>query len=296
MALGGGAAGGNILSRIKQRQGIPNGEPEYKTPNQAYAESIGGQMGDYDDIMGRYKNALNRGPNPENAGIIEKYKGVLGKMGTGPNDLKYSRTKEWGDSYGLLKNLTETGGLSEAEQGSLRARGISPIRSMYSNMERNMNRSAALSGGRSANFNATAAKMAREGSQQIADQVTNVNAEIAKMVQEGKLRSAPELSRMASGENEFSNNFKLQNEAQKNSWFQNYGDILGEMGKFTEGEDDNTAALLSGMTSLYGTNPGQVETFGNQVMQQGNLKNQQADSTRRYRNSTLDALMNRGRR
>lgn len=261
------------------------------TPGQAYASSIGGQLGDYQDIMGRYKAALGQGPGGDYTDIMGKYKGMLDKMGSGPNDLQYSRTKEWGDSYKILKGLAETGGLSEADQGNLRARGISPIRSVYANMQRNMDRRAALGGGRSANYNASAAKMARESSEQIANQVTNVNAEIAKMVQEGKLKAAPELGRMAGAENELSNNFRLQNEAQKNSWFNTYGNTLGEMSKYAQGNQDRTADLLKGMTSLYGTNPGLVETFGNQVNQQGQLKNQAANSQRNYRTQTLEALM-----
>lgn len=287
MALASGMAVGRPRSGFN-----PFGRTEEKpmlNPNQAYAQSIGGQLGDYEDIMGRYRNALSA-PN-DNSEIMGKYRDVLSKMGAGPNDLKYSRSKEWGEGYGILKGLAETGGLSEADQGNLRARGISPIRSVYANMQRNMDRRAALSGGRSANYNAASAKMARESSEQIANQVTNVNAEIAKMVQEGKLKSAPELARMVGAENELSNNFKLQNEAQKNSWFSNYANVLGDMSKFSQSGNDQTAQLLRGMTDLYGTNPGLVETFGNQVMQQGQLKNQAADSQRRYRMGTLGALM-----
>ncbi len=287
-------AGGMVLRDRMRPRGNPFGQPEDNspiTPGQAYASSIGGQLGDYQDIMGRYKNALGQGPGQDYTDIMGKYKDVLGKMGSGPNDLQYNRSKEWGESYGLLKDLAQTGGLSEADQGNLRARGISPIRSVYANMQRNMDRRAALSGGRSANYNASAAKMARESSEQIANQVTNVNAEIAKMVQEGKLKSAPALANMAAGENEFSNSFRLQNEGQKNDWFKNYAGVLGDMSSYAKSGQDNTADLLRGMTDLYGTNPGLVETFGNQVNTQGQIKNQAANNVRNYRNNTLQSLM-----
>lgn len=287
-------AAGMVSNRDRFKRGNPFGQPEDTspiTPGQAYASSIGGQLGDYQDIMGRYRNAMGQGPGGDYTDIMGKYKDVLGKMGSGPNDLQYSRTKEWGDSYNLLKGLAETGGLSEADQGNLRARGISPIRSVYANMQRNMDRRAAIGGGRSANYNAASAKMARESSEQIANQVTNVNAEIAKMVQEGKLKAAPELGRMASGENEFANSFKIQNENQKNNWFGTYTGALGDMSKYAQSSKNNDVDLLRGMTDLYGTNPGLVETFGSQVAQQGQLKNQAANSQRNYRTQTLEALM-----
>lgn len=291
-------ASGMVLRDRMRPKGNPFGQPENDspiTPGQGYAMSIGGQLGDYADIMGRYKNALAT-PNSDMSDAMSRYKGLLDKMGSGPNDLQYNRTKEWGESYGILKDLAKTGGLSEADQGNLRARGISPIRSVYANMQRNMDRRAALGGGRSANYNAAAAKMARESSEQIANQVTNVNAEIAKMVQEGKLKAAPELGRMASGENELSNNFRLQNEAQKNDWFKTYSGTLGDMSSYAKSGQDNTADLLRGMTDLYGTNPGLIETFGNQVNQQGQIKNQASNNVRNYRTQTLQALMRGGRR
>lgn len=291
-------ASGMVLRDRMRPRGNPFGQPENDspiTPGQGYAMSIGGQLGDYADIMGRYKNALAT-PNSDMSDAMSRYKGLLDKMGSGPNDLQYNRTKEWGESYGILKDLAKTGGLSEADQGNLRARGISPIRAVYANMQRNMDRRAALGGGRSANYNAASAKMARESSEQIAEQVTNVNAKIAEMVQQGKLKSAPELANMAGRENELSNNFRLQNEAQKNDWFKTYSGTLGDMSSYAKSGQDNTTDLLRGMTDLYGTNPGLIETFGSQVNQQGQIKNQASNNVRNYRTQTLQALMRGGRR
>lgn len=276
---------GMSVERFKKQPSNP-----YKTPNIAYAESIGGQLGDYADIMGRLRKTADAPNAAANSESMSRLRGLLDKMGTGPTDLNYQRSGEWDQSFKLLKDLATTGGLSETDQQNLRARGISPIRSVYANMQRNMDRQRSLQGGFSPNYNAASAKMAREGSEQIAQQVTNVNADIAKMVQEGKLKSAPELSRMAGSENELANKFRLENEANKSNWAKTQADILREMSSMEQTGSQNNLDALRSMTQLYGTNPGLVETFGGQVMQQGQLRNQAAQGRRNQRVQTLQAL------
>src|SRR5439155_1590310 len=82
----------------------------------------------------------------------------------------------------------------------IRARGISPIRAIYANAQRNMDRQRALSGGYSPNYNAASTKMAREQSSIISDKVTDVNAQLAQAIAANKLQAAPAYSSAAAGE------------------------------------------------------------------------------------------------
>lgn len=87
--------------------------------------------------------------------------------------------------------LASTGGYSEADKANLRERGISPIRSIYAGANRDVDRQKAIQGGYSPNYGAVKAKMARDLSSQIGDQVTNVNAGIAQNVAQNRVSLAP---------------------------------------------------------------------------------------------------------
>src|SRR6185295_2730648 len=76
----------------------------------------------------------------------------------------------------------------------------SPIRSVYANAQRDIDRSRAISGSTSANYAALKARMAREVSQKVADQVTNVNADIASNVARNKIGVADTLGGLTAGE------------------------------------------------------------------------------------------------
>ena len=96
-----------------------------------------------------------------------------------------------GDDYSSImsgyKNFADTGGFSPDDLANIRARSVSPIRAVYANAQREVNRNRALQGGYSPNFNATMAKMAREQSYTQADAATNREAELAEQIREGKL-------------------------------------------------------------------------------------------------------------
>lgn len=102
--------------------------------------------------------------------------------GSAISNAEYEQLRE---GYG---KFAETGGFTPEQISAIRARGISPVRSVYANAERNVNRQRALQGGYSPGFGALTARMAREQGQSIADASTNVEASLAGLVQQGKLR------------------------------------------------------------------------------------------------------------
>lgn len=110
---------------------------------------------------------------------------------TGTNTTAYNQSGDTTTALKELQNLAETGGYSEQNKDDIRARGISPIRSVYSSAQRGLDRSKSLSGGYSPNYAAASAKMAREQAGQISGATTKVNADLAQNVAQNRLSAAP---------------------------------------------------------------------------------------------------------
>jgi hypothetical protein len=144
----------------------------------------------------------------------------------------------FGGYLGAAQNMAETGGLSEADKGNLRARAISPIRSVYSQGVQNLDRQRALQGGYSPGYGTLLGRFNREQGQLTSDATTNAEAAIAEMVQRGKLGG---LSAWGSGLGQESNAM--------------LGALGGQLGS------------ARGATDLYGTQPGMAKLFGDQAMQ-----------------------------
>lgn len=83
--------------------------------------------------------------------------------------------------------FAKTGGFSPTDLGNIRARALSPVRAVYANAQRNVNRQRSLQGGYSPGFGAMQTRMAREQGQETADAATNAEAGISEMVQKGRL-------------------------------------------------------------------------------------------------------------
>lgn len=96
-------------------------------------------------------------------------------------------------------NFAQTGGFSPEDLANIRARAVSPVRAVYANAEREVNRQRALQGGYSPGFGTLQARMAREQGQGISDAATNAEADIAQMVQQGKLAGLHGLASMGGG-------------------------------------------------------------------------------------------------
>lgn len=175
----------------------------------------GMNLGDYGDIQGAYK-------------------GLFGDM-----------SGRYGNLLNQWQGFANTGGYSEGDKANIRARAVSPIRSIYSSARRELDRGRALQGGYAPGLATAYGRLAREQGQLASDATTNAEAAIAEMVQRGKLAG---LGGMTSG--------------------------LGNMGSTLGG-------LLGGRTSAYGATPGLSNMFGNQMLQSmgqqlqmGGLQNQ----------------------
>jgi hypothetical protein len=237
--------------------------PYNLTPQQAYPASIKQTGEDYDTIMGGYKNLLNR---PGGAGgDTSQLSGLYNQLINNPaQQAQYQQSPEFNEAFGNLRNLSQTGGLSQEEQGSLRERGMSSVRSVYADAMRNLDRQKALSGGYSPNAPAASAKMARDLSERIGGATTDVNARIAEMVQKGKLSAAPTMAGMGESSNTLQNQMAMQNAAA-----QQQSKLTGIQGltNLRESTSGNELDALRGMTSLYGTTPALTQMFGNQALQ-----------------------------
>lgn len=283
-----------------------------------YNSAVGQQAEDYGDIMGGYRGVIaNARNNPTR--INTSIQGYTPQGQINPETVQAQRYSYNGtpDATASIKNLAElskSGGYTDEGIRDLRARGISPIRSVYANAQRDMNRGRSIQGGYSPNFNATQAKMAREMSEQIAGQTTNVNAGIAEAVAKGRLGIAGQYNSAAAHEadamtsvnrdnansantanlanagnrnraNEF--NLNNRNEAMKFN-IGNSMDMLKMNEAMRSGDQNRIQQALQGMTSMYGTTPAMSKLFGDQAlsaaeMQQRNKRQSEQDALRMAR-------------
>lgn len=91
------------------------------------------------------------------------------------------------ESFAGFKQFSQSGGFSPEDLANIRARSVSPVRAVYQNAQREVNRQRSLQGGYSPGFGVLQARMQRTQGQGISDAATNAEASIAEMVQQGKL-------------------------------------------------------------------------------------------------------------
>lgn len=219
-----------------------------------YDAAVNQNAEDYDRIMGNYKNLFEQGRTAGNDTVT-------------PTLHNYAPTKDYTDSVSRLKDLADTGGYSDQDRNDLRERGISPIRSVYANANREINRSRSLSqGGTGAMYAALKSKMAREVSEKVANQVTNVNAGIAERVAQNKIGTASTLAGTTAAEQAERNKHGAMN-----ANTQTETDMFNKRRKDTS--QDRQMQATEGMRGLYGTTPALSATFGNQAMSAASLQN-----------------------
>jgi hypothetical protein len=247
------------------------------------------QAGDYDKIMAQYGDlAKSYSLNPITASTV-KYSPVSFNSVT-PQTSQYSQSGDVTSSLADLSNLSTTGGYSDADIANIRARDISPIRSIYFNANQNAERAKALGGGYSPNFNATQAQMARDEANKIGDITTAANAGIAQNVAANKLSAAPAYASASAAANaaktaadarnadiinranEFNSQGSLQANTTNSQGTLGAGEFNTEAGmNAAMANRSGTLGATQGMASLYGTTPALTNTFGNQVVQAGQL-------------------------
>lgn len=235
-------------------------QPEHGEMFQNYQNAANQQKQDYGNIMGQYQGVANN-PSAINFNPVNAAKA------------SYTRSPEMAHAMGTYGEFANTGGYSNQNIQDLRARGISPIRSVYANAVQNLDRQRALQGGYSPNYTASVAKMSGELGRNLADQTTNVNAGLAEAINRGRLSGASGLGGLATSDSDFANRTSLANANAQN-----------QVGMFNsqnamQGQQANAARQLQGIQgqqSLYGTSPAAAATFGNQVLDSsGQLLNAQ---------------------
>ncbi len=221
MALlpGVGAVGGSY--------GMPSNPSPLQGYYDNYSQGANQNKADYSRLMGQYNDVFNK------------------TQGQG----QYQETPDYREAINNLSGLARTGGYSQQDLTDLRARAISPIRAIYANAQRDIERKRALNGGYSPNYNAVTAKFAREQSDQISNQMQNANAGIAQNVAQNKLQVAPQFANIAQNQDQYRNDYGMKNLQQQ-------------------------LQALGGQTSLYGTTPALTATFGGQAQNASQLQAQ----------------------
>lgn len=243
-----------------------------------YGTSVEKQAGDYDDIMRRFRTIYDEsGPGGGSSGLY-KFDPYTAET------TNYERSADTTAALRELNELSRTGGLDDAAQQNLRARGVSPIRAQYATAQRDMDRQRRLAGGYSPNFGAVTSRMARDQSSLIADQMDKVNANIAEMVQSGRLSAAPNYASAAQAESQLRHNVGLANADAKNEANRFNASGMFESRRLQRGDRLGAA---QGMTNLYGTTPALSQLYGSQAR---NDRDFTADQKQQRRANTVSAF------
>jgi hypothetical protein len=233
-----------------------------------YAQAVGPQANNYDTQPNPFQNFGNPASFTAAATtqasdydtIMKNYQNVIGDAKNNPLTAQtpgFTQSQDVTNSLADLSNLATTGGYTPQNIQDIRARDVSPTRSIYANAQQNVDRSRALGGGYSPNANATQASMARDESSQISDINTNANAGIAQNVASNELAASGAYGSEASGINAQRTGVDQAN-ANRNLEAQIFG-------------KNQVTGAISGEANLYGTTPALTSTFGNQVVQAGQM-------------------------
>lgn len=217
---------------------------------------------DYDALMARYKDILDKGPGSEYGALTSMYKNNM--TGQAP----YQRSPDMAAAGANLNELSQTGGYTPQGISDLRSRGISPIRSVYANAMQNVNRQKSLQGGYAPNAIASLAHLTRGLSNDVSQGTQNVNANIAQNVAGNRMGIAGTYGNFASGETGMMNEAARFNAGSANN---NLGALVSLYGM----QQNKEAGALEGMRSLYGTTPANPALYGQQALNTAQLEEQQ---------------------
>lgn len=231
-----------------------------------YGRGSEANYGDYTDIMNQYRQIASGGGTAGEGGAGGGGGGG-GETGFGPELIGYN------DPFNSYKGFTEfsnTGGYSPTDIANMRARGVSPVRAAYANAQREIGRQRSLQGGYSPGAFTMMGRMAREQGQTSADAIQNVEAGLAEARNKGRLSGLTGMSDIEKQRLAADLDVAKFNAQAKMS--------AAASGSAAAGANADRAAAanaanmadrfkaLTGMTTLYGTNPGMAETFGNQAI------------------------------
>lgn len=213
------------------------------------------QGSDYDRLMKQYETNIKAG---NNIGSVAPGKFTSGSFtpaqfqsqgafgSVAPQLAKFRQSGDVSSALGNLSELSRTGGYSEGDKSDLRSRGVSPIRSIYGNAQRELQRNRSLGGGYSPNFAAASGDMARSMSDQIGQRVTDVNAGIAQNVASNRIGASGTYAGAAQNAN------NAQTEAERHN-----ADIVNQINEFNaSGQAGVNAANAAGANETSRFNAG----------------------------------------
>lgn len=240
----------------------PFGSPQnFNAAASTQAKDYDSIMSGYDDLIKSVGSSASRAPAAFNP--------------IAPTLTNYSQSPAVSGAMSNLSQLSTSGGYTDEDKSSIRNRAISPIRSIYANAQRNLERSRVLQGGYSPNYTAASGQMARELSEQIGQVTTGVEADIAQNTAQNRLAIAPSYASFAGNENAArtavdQNNAEAVNRSNEMNMqmalqYENLNRTLGQS------RTADILAAIEGKRGLYGTTPALTNTFGQQVAQAGQL-------------------------
>lgn len=242
----------------------PAAAPNPTQPNyNLYNTAVSTQAKDYGNIMDLYNALASKAATPASDTDEDMYK---------PQSYAYKPSDQAMSSINNLQSLSQTGGYAPGDAANIRARAISPIRSIYSSAESNIDRNRTLRGS-STGYAATKAKLARDMSQQISDATTNAEASIAGDVARNKISITPSYASAVGAESSLANQYGRANTDATNEAAKYNATVPLQYAKLNQGNTAETADVLGGMRSLYGTTPALSSLFGSQAMSAAELQN-----------------------
>ena len=237
----------------------------------AYTSATQNQGIDYTDMMNRFRNIYSDAANAGGSGGMNFTHDVVLPS--------YESTADYRGAVGNLGELARTGGYSPSDIANIRARAVSPIRSVYANAARNLSRQRALQGGYSPNYAAATTRMARDQSSLTSDAMTNVNAQIAQDVARNRISTSVPFGSLTAGEQQSRNDFAQRNAEMANRYgFENLNNKIQQF----ELPFKTRLSALQGMTNLYGTTPANTALMQKGALSFTELQNQINQQNKNY--------------
>lgn len=177
---------------------------------------------------------------------------------------------------GVYDELAKTGGYSDIDRSNIRARGISPISSIYGNLQNDMARRRAVTGGYSPGFGGTASKLARESSIASGRAALDTELGLSDAIRSGRLAGAGGISSSEQGLADITQRGRLAGLSGLESLGKfGYGGLTDVAGARQSVAAQNASAGasnaayndrmrlagLSGLESLYGSSPGELSRY-----------------------------------
>lgn len=131
--------------------------------------------------------------------------------------------EDYGKLMGGYEEFQKTGGYSPLDLSNIRARSLSPIRALYSNANREVDRQKALQGGYSPGYGVLKARMAREMSSGLSDAAQNTEGMIAQLRNQGKQFGLSGASSLYGTSPGLAGHFGNMQNSTMNNWLQTQG-------------------------------------------------------------------------